>query len=143
FVRSRDILEGLAAGGAPYDDWHLAMTHRELARLLAKDADRLDEAERSYRREVALVEKSVATHPARAVLREQLAHPHRLWAFAMRDLGRPQEAEAAFREAIRLLERFQADYPGQAAFHKPLLDETCRNLGDLLVMSRQRASEGK
>src|SRR5262249_39780198 len=67
FVRSRDILEGLAGGGAPYDDWDLAMTHRELARLLAKDADRLDEAERSYRREVALVEKSVATDPARAV----------------------------------------------------------------------------
>jgi tetratricopeptide (TPR) repeat protein len=143
FARARDTLEELAAGGVPYYDWDLAMTHRELAHLLAKDPDRLDEAERSYRREVALVEKSVAADRQRWRLREQLAQTHRFWAFAMRDLGRPQEAEAAFREAIRLLERYQADYPGQAPFHKPLREETCKNLADLLATARERTSPGK
>src|SRR5262249_27079744 len=63
FVQSRDVLERQASAGQPHSDWDLAMVYRELASLLARDADRLADAERSYRREIALIEKVALSDP--------------------------------------------------------------------------------
>jgi serine/threonine protein kinase/Tfp pilus assembly protein PilF len=117
-----------------------AAQRRQLASLLQDlsrlPADRLEEAEPYYRRQIALWERLVADFPNRPEDREQIGHSHRVWGGRVGRAGRLSEAEQAYRAALGAFEQLSASFP-EVPDHWHYLADTHRILGGILATSKR------
>jgi tetratricopeptide (TPR) repeat protein len=97
------------------------------------------EAEKSYRKEQALLEQLVADFPAVPSYPRLLALNQSNLGVVFKDLGRREEAEKADRQALTQLQQLAEEHPGVVAYRRDRL----RSLYDLsVVLQSSGTSEG-
>jgi serine/threonine-protein kinase len=128
----------LTAGQPGFIERYLARSFVALGRVLAATGQ-AEEAEKSYRRAVELLDRRVEDFPESMLRRADLAQALTRLASLLKDPGRQREAEEIRRQVIRRYESLKADFPEDPRCRRNLV-ESCVALG-MQLFELGRASE--